>query len=83
MPRKSKSQADIDVQYSRIKNKAYQAYLNYEIDNYPSLIKRLNKAYDKQTANIAKHFGVASRYNLDKKQRNTKVSYSVRTGISG
>ena len=83
MARRAKSQKDIDEQYSRIKNRAYQAYLDYQIDNYGDLERRLNKAYDTYTANIAKNFGVASRYNLSKQQRETKLSYSTRAGING
>ena len=78
-----KSQKDIDEQYSRIKNRAYQAYINYKIDNYHELEDKLNKAYDKYTKNIAKNFGVSSRYQLSKAQRETKVSYSTRAGING
>lgn len=81
--RRTKSQADIDRQYSRIKNRAYQAYINYELDNYREIENKLNKAYDKYTANLSKHFGVANRYGMNKEQRNTQVSYSVRAGISG
>lgn len=50
---------DIKKQYSRIDNKLYRQYLDYDIseEQYRSRKKRLNSAYDRYERNIARQQG--------------------------
>lgn len=47
---------DIDQQYSRIKNRLYRRYLDYEIskEQYDSRMQQLNRTYDRYERNIAR-----------------------------
>lgn len=54
MIERSKSLKEIDDQYSRIANRLYRRYLDYEIelDEYDRTKQRLNDIYDRYQTNI-------------------------------
>lgn len=51
---RAKSLKDIDNQYSRISNRLYRQYLDYEIDEdtYKRRMQSINDAYDRYQTNI-------------------------------
>lgn len=50
---RAKSLRDIDEQYSRIENRLYRQYLDFDIDEdtYKSRMNRINNAYDRYQTN--------------------------------
>ena len=56
---RTKSMRDIKQQYSRIKNRLYRQYLDYQIDEntYNSRQKALDRTYDRYERNIARQQG--------------------------
>jgi len=58
---RAKSLRDIDNQYSRIDNRLYQQYINYEIDEdtFNSRRRQIQNAYDRYQTNIVRNQGAA------------------------
>ncbi len=80
--------SDIRKQYSRIDNKLYRRYLDYDIskEEYDSRKNRINKAYDKYERNIARQQGVSPARgvaNYSGFDNNTKYSRAAYAGSNG
>ena len=80
---------DIMRQYSRIDNRLYRQYLDYQIDQdtYNRRKSRLNRVYDRYERNIARQQGQTPRRGISNYNgainRNIQYSRSAYAGTNG